>query len=151
MIVNTIWVSLIRLCNDMIQEMKDEGQAAPAFIDWEAHAATPELPNSDLLGPTAFALTEDEGGILEASFAIAASSYGEEHLFRHRYMIDKLFSRLRVEKQINLVHPETGHYAGKLIITDGTTMSPMSRANLRPFQFVQAQAVIQIAEGTGLA
>lgn len=143
MIVEVVWASIVRACNDLIDEIR----ADPAymsdlqFIDWENVVNEDELPNVDLLGPTSLGVFEESPNMISVSFSIAGSTYGEKkNLFRHRKLMGKIFERVRVLNKISLLHPTTGTPMGYLTVLDGMTLSPMTRSKLRPFQFVHVQA-----------
>ena len=137
-----VWASLVKFCQDFILKMKAEGISDDLqFIDWETHANWQELPNSDLIGPTSIGVWEDEK-IIHVTFAIAVSSYNEKNLFRHRRMIARVFDRMRTEKQISFYDLDSLDEAGKIIMIDGTTVPPMSRAEVRPWQFVQGEGLL---------
>jgi hypothetical protein len=145
MIVADVWGSIIKLTNDMILDLKsDYPYTDIRLIDWEAHANINELPDADLIGPTALAISEDEPEIFRVSFAMGVSTYQTDtNLFRMRDYLNRIFDRLRYDKQIDLYDANSAAKKGKLYVTTGTTLSPMTRAEVRPFQYVQVECLLE--------
>lgn len=147
-IYQNIWSSITVVANEIINELKlehphDEIQ----FIDWEAHANTPELPNSDLVGPTAVTFQEFEGEDIQVNFAMAVSTYGDDkNLFRHRDYVGLIFERLRPGRRFKYFDAHQSLQKSVFKITPGTLLAPMTQASLRPWQFVQAEAVLVPAQ-----
>lgn len=141
----SVWGSIINFSNILIAELKSvhpEGELE--LIDWESHANIMELPNNDLLGPTALTITEHSAQILEVNFSIAMSTYStDSNLFRHRDYLSKTFELLRPGKQLKIYDSVTALPQGYMIFTDGTLLAPMSRAETRPWQYVQASALLE--------
>ncbi len=140
----SVWASIVHLCREIISEAKTEYPNIEIdFIDWETHANIPELPDKDLIGPTALTITEDTPQMFEVSFAIAVSSYSsDKNLFRLRAYLSTIFDRLRVGKKIPIFDSETSQSIGYVIMQPGSMVSPMSRAESRPWQFVQVVGLL---------
>lgn len=142
MIVLDVWSSVVVLTNQLIDDFRERYPGTVIdFQDWEAGPTIKELPNCDLVGPTAITVSEPGPGFIEASFAIAVCSYGSD-LFRHRTMLSLIFERLRPEKQMPLYDAETATVKGYMAFTNGTLLAPMSKAEARPWQYVQVQALL---------
>lgn len=144
MLYQNIWSSITVLTQSLISELKiDHPNDEIEFIDWEAHANTPELPNKNLIGPTAVTFQEFEGEDVQVNFAIAASTYGDdENLFRHRAYVGRIFEALRPERRFQYFDAAQATEQSVFKITPGTLMAPMTQASLRPWQFVQAEALL---------
>lgn len=144
-IIPSIWGSIVNHCNTLIDDARIRYPDIPIeFIDWESHANIHELPNTDLIGPTAITVTELSSQMFEVNFAIAVSSYeSDKNLFRMRDYLSEAFESLRPNKQIGVYDSASAQKVGYLIFTDGTFMSPMSRAETRPWQFVQANGLLE--------
>jgi hypothetical protein len=144
-IIPSVWGSLVNFSNVLIADMRSQYTDIPIeFIDWEAHANIHELPDTDLIGPTALTITEVSPQIMEISFAIAASSFAsDKNLFRMRSYITEAYERLRVGKQIDIYNSDTAQKLGYLKLVDGTLLAPMSRAETRPWQYVQATGLLE--------
>lgn len=144
MMIEDVWASVVKVCQEIIQDVKDiypDNQVE--FVDWEAHANIAELPNCDLIGPTALSLTEQSPGLSDAVFAIAASTYGDDtNLFRQRKIMSMIFERMRPTKQMKIYDAGSALEKGFMVFTDGTTLVPMTRSEARPWQYVQAQALL---------
>lgn len=143
----SIWGSIVVLCNQIIQDAQTaHPEAEVGFVDWEAHANIEELPNMDLIGPTALVLMETSPQMFDVNFAIGVSTYAtDENLFRLRHYISMAFEKLRVGKQIPVYDSETATTIGYIKFVDGTGVMPMSRAVTRPWQYVQVQGVLDPA------
>ncbi len=141
----SIWGSIVAFCNAAIEEARLlHPEAKIQFIDWEAHANIEELPNCDLIGPTALVVMETSPQMFDVNFAIAVSTYqSDEHLFRHRHYLSMIFEKMRVGKQLPIYDDETAQEFGYLIFTDGTGVMPMTRAVTRPWQYVQVQGLLE--------
>lgn len=144
MIYKNLWGSVVSFTNDVIDAQR---LAYPDtdinFLDWEAHANIHELPNTDLIGSTAVTITEDEPEFFSVSFTLAMSSYADDNgLFRLRDYVNDVFMRLRPGSKIPYCDHQTAAQLGWLHITDGTIVMPMTRADIRPLQFVQCHATL---------
>lgn len=144
-IIPSVWGSIVNFSNAIVADMRIRyPDTKIEFIDWEAHANIHELPDTDLIGPTAITITEMSEQVLEVSFAIAVSSYEtDKNLFRMRAYLAEAFERMRAGKQLMIYDSETAAKLGYLVITPGTIMAPMSRAETRPWQFVQASGLLE--------
>lgn len=144
MIYENLWGSIVAFANDIIDDRK---QIYPnteiSYIDWEAHANIQELPNADLVGTTALAFTEEQEELFSVSFTIGVSTYADDaNLFRLRNIVGKVFSSLRPQQKIPYYDHQTLEQRGWLHLVPGTTILPMTRADVRPLQFVQCQAIL---------
>lgn len=139
--------SIIKVCQQLITEGIARYPDAPIqFVDWEAHANIQELPDVDALGLTALTITEMSPHFFEVSFAIAVSTYQtDKNLFRLRDYLSKIFELMRPEKQFKIYNSDTAQPLGFLIFTSGTMIAPMSRAEARPWQYVQAVGLLEPA------
>ena len=145
MITRNIWSSIVVLTKQLIAEMAAEyPNSKIEFIDWEAHANINELPNCDLVGPTAMTITEHSPSLVSVSFAIGVSTYQDDkNLFRHRDYIGRVFERLRPESTFSYFDSEASLVKSVLIATDGTMLSPMTKSESRPWQYVQCECLLQ--------
>lgn len=143
-IYSSVWGSVVNFANEVIGDMQYRyPDIGIEFIDWESHANILELPTKDLIGPMSLTLMETSPQFFEVSFTIAVSTYSDENLFRHRDYVGETFERMRPQKQIKVYDSETAAELGFLIMTEGTLLAPMSRADVRPFQYVQASALLE--------
>lgn len=144
-IVPSVWGSLIHFSNELINEARQTyGDIELQSIDWESHANIHELPDSDLIGPTALNITEDSPQMFEINFSVAVSSWKTDtNLFRMRHYLALAFERMRVGKQIAIYDSETAEKIGYMVMTNGTLLAPMSRAETRPWQYVQGSALLE--------
>ncbi|KQS84256.1 hypothetical protein [Rhizobium sp. Leaf383] len=120
------------------------------FIDWEAHANIFELPDHDLVGLTTLALTEDEPETFNGSFTIGISTFAsDKNLFRLRNYVGEAYRRMRPGSKIPFYDAEACKQTGWILVADGTTVMPMTRADARPLQFVQCSFVIDPITAVG--
>ena len=144
-IVPSVWGSLTHFSNELIAEFRNRyPDFQIEYIDWESHANIHELPDTDLVGPTAITITELSPQMLEVSFAIAVSTYADDkNLFRMRDYLAETFELVRPNKQLRIYDSATAAALGYLVLTDGTFLAPMSRAETRPWQYVQATGLLE--------
>lgn len=137
----SVWGSIVALINSIRQDANlAHPTATLGFIDWESHANIHELPETDLIGPTAITFNEISPQMFEVSFAIAVSTYAtDQNLFRLRDHISRIFERLRVNEQVDVRDSDTALKVGYLVITESAVL-PLTRAETRPFQYVQVSA-----------
>lgn len=144
MITDDVFASLKLFCDSIINEV----DPAVQYFDWDAHAAIQETPKQDVLGPMGLSFTADgdDNGVLDdIAFSIAVSCYGDDNLFRHRRLIGTIFHHLRPAKTIRLIDGETGMIKGKIVVTGPTMISPVTRAETRPLQFVHASGSLLLS------
>jgi len=145
MLATDVWGSIVKMSQSLIEEAQlAHPDVRFALMDWEGHANIMELPEMDLIGPTALNITEHTAQMVEVNFALAVSTYAsDEGLFRQREIISRAFERMRALKQVPLYDAATASKKGYMIFTDGTTILPMSRAEARPFQYVQGSCLLE--------
>jgi hypothetical protein len=151
MIYEDLHGSLIAFTNSVIDDRKLAYPDEPIeYIDWEAHANILELPDTDLIGTTAVTFTEDEPDLFTGSFSIGVSSYAsDKNLFRLRNYVGEVFRHLRPGDKIPYYDRETLVQRGWLYITNGTSVLPMTKADVRPLQFVQVNFAFDATTATG--
>lgn len=141
----SLWGSITALTNEIITEMAAaHPEATIQFVDWEAHANIEELPDVDLIGPTALTFMEITPEMWDVNFSIAASTYkSDENLFRMRHYMSHVFERLRPTRQVQIYDDLTAERFGYLVVTDGTGLMPMTRSTTRPWQYVQVNGLLE--------
>jgi hypothetical protein len=145
----SIWGSIVKHTQGLITELNTQWPLASIqFVDWEAHANIEELPDVDLIGPTALTFMEVSPQMYDVNFSIAVSTYKtDENLFRLRSCISKIYESLRPTKQVEIFENGTINSIGYLVCQDGTAILPMSRALTRPWQYVQVNGLLEPALG----
>lgn len=138
-----VWASLTVFVNQRITALKaDEPTLDLRYIDWES-SNIDELPDSDLIGPTAVTIEEESQEQIGITFAVGVSTYTNDmNLFRLRRIVGSVFEEMRPEKKIDFYNAGLAVQRSKLVILGGTMIAPMSRMNVRPWQFVQAAALL---------
>lgn len=140
-----VWTSIAAYINQQIQMIAANGitpEESMLMFDWEDHANIEEAPAKHLIGPASLALDEISNGIYSATFVIGVGSFNEEGLFVHRRMVDFLFKSLKSGTRLSVFDSETEQPYSWLKIVDGTAVAPMTRANTRALQFIQAEALV---------
>lgn len=136
MIISALWGSLVKMIkDDILVDLATLGYSFE-FIDWDKISNVQELRNVDLIGPTSFGSSSHQG-FVELAFSIGFSTVNDENLFRMRDAADLVFERLQPEKTFPIYDPSTLNQNGVVVFRDGTTLAPIARDELRPFQFVQ--------------
>lgn len=128
------------------------GQTLPdtwKHIDWEAHADIRNLPAEDLYGIHGFGAIADEGTDTLA-FTIALSSHDDKNLFRMRKAAAMLYELWRKPGlAIPMFDPDSTEKIGVLVVTDGTVLAPVGRAELRPYQTVNVHVKTALNDPAG--
>lgn len=133
--------SIKKLCVDLAAEFQTDGVATPVLIDWDEHADIHELPNGDLIGPAGCGITTD-GSMTEVVFAIGVSTMDDKGLFKLRKMIARIYDRLAPENQIDIYDAATATRVTWMVMARDTSVTPMTKAETRPYQFVEARGLI---------
>lgn len=142
-LVENLHSSITVFIQSIIEDRKVAHPGVPIeFVDWEAHANIHELPDTDLIGPTALALTEDEPQFFSGSTTIGVSTFSsDKNLFRLRNFVGRVFNQIRPGSKIPLYDQEACVQIGWIHVVGGTAMLPMTRADARPLQFVQCNFI----------
>ncbi|TPJ51672.1 MULTISPECIES: hypothetical protein [unclassified Mesorhizobium] len=140
-----VWTSVAAYVNQQIQ-MIAANDITPLesmqMFDWEAHANIEEAPALHLIGPASLAIDELSNGIYSATFVIGVGSFKDDGLFVHRAMVDFLFKSLKSGTRLSVFDSKTEQPYSWLKIVDGTSVAPMTKANTRALQFIQAEALV---------
>lgn len=140
------WASVVVWTRTFIEDLvvKYPDMEGLSFIDWETHGNTPELPNSDLMGPLSIQITEYEKEMFHFSIAIGVSCYtNDDSVFRQRIIVSEIFDRLRATRQIPLYDHAENRLTSVIQMTSGTFVAPMTEITVRPFQMVQCSGLLQ--------
>ena len=145
MIYSNAWTSITVLTNQIITELKTlHGPTIPIeYFDWDAHATAHELPNADLVGPLAISITMDSVDMYTVNFSIGVSTYAsDKNLFRQRDYVSRIFEKMKSRETIDYYNADIASQVSKLVMTDGTMVAPMSKAEIRPWQYIQGEALL---------
>ncbi|RUU78135.1 hypothetical protein [Mesorhizobium sp. M7A.F.Ca.MR.362.00.0.0] len=140
-----VWTSVAAYVNQQIQMIAANGITpleSMQMFDWEAHANIEEAPALHLIGPASLAIDELSNGIYSATFVIGVGSFKDDGLFVHRKMVDFLFKSLKSGTRLSVFDSTTEQPYSWLKIVDGTSVAPMTKANTRALQFIQAEALV---------
>jgi hypothetical protein len=144
MIYENAWASVVVFAQQLVAEVKALNPGVLIeFCDWDAHANMMELPNADLIGPLSLAVTEHSTDMISVSFAIGVSTYvSDKNLFRQRDYIARAFEKMKAQQKITYYDAQSASQESVLVMTNGTTATPMSKAEVRPWQYVQGEALL---------
>lgn len=146
MIADNIRGSIIKFTNGLITDINALNSTSFQFVDWDTHANMHEIPQVDLLGPNALAWRADDT-FCEITVAIGVSTINDANLFKSWGAISYIFEKLLPKKTIPFYESSTQVVRSYMIVVDGTTVAPMSRAEIRPYQFVQASLLLETSFG----
>jgi hypothetical protein len=137
------WSSATVFVNGIITRVREETPGIDLrYIDWES-ANTSELPDADLIGPTALTIEDFGQDQIQVTFAVGVSTYtNDTNMFRHRMIVGEVFEAMRPESKIDFYDADLAIQQSKLVVTAGTLVAPMSRMNVRPWQYVQAATLL---------
>lgn len=144
MLTTDAWASVTVLANNLIDQMKLLHPGADIqYHDWDAGINEAELPECDLVGPTALSVSEYDPEHVEINFAIGYSTYtNDTSLFRLRSFGGVVFEALRPQRHFDFYNSDLALQESRVIITPGTLLAPMTRMTARPWQYVQAAGLL---------
>lgn len=130
--------SLIKFCQDQIALASTSGISTDlAFINLDAQANITELPATDLLGLAAFAVDADRGtDVVHVAFGVLM--YQDTNMFRHMALVDQIFRRLTNDTPLDLYRSTDSEKIGWMVTLVGTSVLPVTRAETRALQYLQA-------------
>lgn len=132
--------SMVRFCSNFASEMKAAGVADLQVVDFDAHADMDSLPSSDIIGPSGFSLTSDEGNHeIDCRFGI--STFEDVNNFRLYRMLNRLYKLLEPDSMIPIYDAETGQQLGVAKLMNGTRLLGVAKTKLRPLAFIQTSMV----------
>lgn len=138
-----IWASIVRFIQDEREAMNLVGTLDNAeYIEWDAHANINDLPSADLIGPRAFSVTQEDN-IYIIHCAIGIATFNEENLFRLRKASARIFDKVSKNRSISVYDVDTEIEYNQMVITDGTHLAPVARADVRALQFIQFEALLE--------
>lgn len=139
-----ITTSLVKLINDFRTTNAPEA----AYIDWDAHAQISELPTEGaLMGPAGAGIAEEEDGI-HVVFSFGVSTYQDPNLFRLRELSSELFGLVAPGSTIPIYDHAAIEAGGDIVpvswmvVTTPVALTPVTKAELRSVQFVEANALL---------
>lgn len=140
-VYDNVVVSLIKF----VQEFIAEHDPTAVYVDWDAHAQISELPkDGTLIGPAGCGLSHEEVN-REVVFGFGISTDQDPNLFRLRRLISKLYGRLQPAMTIPVYDHKTGEVASWMVLKTPVEIMPVTKAELRSVQFVNATALLNPA------
>lgn len=134
---NNIAQSIIKFAVDFV-----EAHPGCQFLDWDEHANIHELPESDLAGPAGIGMVDEGGGLYSIVFSIGVSTQNDPSLFRLRQMMSELYGLLSPGQQIALYDHEQNAPLSWMIVQSPVAVTPVTRTEVRPLQFIELQATV---------
>lgn len=136
--------SLQKWCLDKIATMQTSHPGLQD-IDWDAHSELHELPSCDLLGTAGLGMVREQA-FFEIAFSIGMSTFGDTNLFRIREMASTVFGDLQPLAKVPIYR--SANYVsgdpplGWMIVQSPVMITPISRAETRVLQFLNARATL---------
>ncbi len=144
LVYENAWTSITMLCNEIIADLQARNTGVTIdYFDWDTHATANELPDADLVGPLAIAVVQHSVDLYAVNFSIGVSTYASDHnLFRQRNYIARIYEKMLAQETIPYWDAESVSHVSQLVMTDGSMVAPMAKAELRPWQYVQGEAML---------
>lgn len=135
---NNVVQSLTKWIRDFAAEKAPDAE----YVNWDEHATIEELPKDNILyGPAGCGLTEDEEGIsIVFSFGFAVNK--DPNLFMLTKLMSSLYGRLRPKTRIPIYDHDSTQEISALIIRTPVEIVPVSKAEIRSMQFVNASGLL---------
>ena len=73
-------------------------------------------------------------------FGFGVSTENDSGLFTLRTAISRIYDDMEPERTLDVYNGDTAELIGHMVLLYNTTVQPMSKAETRPFQFVEAIA-----------
>lgn len=133
-IYRNIHASIMRFCNDFIEEM-DPHDITLKFVNFDAHEEITEFPDGDLVGFGDFALQIDaEFSTVICSFGITTQN--DPNNVRHAIAMDYLLEKLMPLEKIMVRNAETGEEIGWMVVSGDVSVLAPTKTDTRAVQFV---------------
>jgi hypothetical protein len=127
--MKNIYASLTSFTQDFIA-----GRPHPAtFVDFDNHAEEVTLPDGDLIGLRGLSV-DTSGTTMTIMVMFCVSTVDDTNLFRHRDIVDALFTKLLPTKSLSFLDADNGVALGYLKVADGTQVLPIAKATTRSIQ-----------------
>lgn len=142
--------STVKAVVDLIAELKNEGLSGDLQyeeLDARVELRDGELPPTDIMGVTQFAIVEIEARIWQIHFMVAVSTITDPNLFRLRALSNAVFERFGAGAQMTYHDAETTEAKSWIQVIPGTAVIPTHRVETRPFRFIQVQALLDPLQG----
>lgn len=121
--------SLLKLVQDTVTPLTLDQPVT--VINFDAHSSLQELPTGDLAGPAGFNLTNLGQGHYELAFAVNVATQQDEDNFRLTDIVDAIYLRLSPESRFDVFDHRSGSKIGHAVVEEGTSASPVNRAEAR--------------------
>ena len=142
-------LSIIKFTQGFITQARSDNVSSDLdFINLDAHAEILEWPATDLIGLQGFAISTDEG-MHEITAALHVMTLNDPNLFRHYELLDRLFEALKPTNKLKLYSAQTALERSWMVVTNGTSVLPVGRAETRTLQPVHF--TLEVNPGPGVA
>lgn len=138
-------VSLIAFAKTIADDVQS---FAPTIqhIDFDTFAEPNLLPETDLVGPFQFDMS-DEGQLISARTMFVVSTVSDLNLFRLNKIVGAAYSKLRPDMSIPLIDASNGSELGRLYIQEGVSVMPLDYSSNRPMKAIAVGLKSTLASG----
>jgi hypothetical protein len=126
---NNVKVSLFKFCTTFGPTL--------TLYNFDAYTANTTLPEADLIGLKGLSMDVNGHLLTIRTWVGVSTDEADINLFRLDPRAGDLFEALKPGTEIDALNADTGAVVGKLIVMDGTTLSPTFKASNRPLKFVE--------------
>lgn len=119
--------STVRMIVDTIRDLPGE----PQYYEFDAHAESMDLPNSDLVGLVAFSCTENDQ-FHDLTFGVVVMTVQDPGLTRSTDYVDAFYRRLQAHAKWPMFDDDGSPTGFEAVAFDGIAASPMGRVDMRP-------------------
>lgn len=112
-------------------------------VDARKELADGELPPTDIVGVTQFAMAQLDSHMWEIHFIVAVSTVNDLNLFRLRELTNEFYDHYSGNgRQLTYYDAESAEEKSWIYVLPQTQTLPTHRVETRPFRFVQVQALL---------
>lgn len=135
--ISIIGKSLVRRCNDLLDEISSTTGHQVEYWSWETRADEDKLPKKTLIGLDNFMFSEDDG-LWVVRCAIGLSTYQDFNLHKELEILDPIYDALHIGERVALRDPLSGAEFDQLVVTD-FEITPMVQSMLRNYRTVNLE------------
>lgn len=137
-IYNNIVQSVVKLSLNFIAS----DAPTAGYFDFDSHANSDEMPAADILiGPAGVGMVHEEDGV-HVVFALGVATRNDPNLFILRKLISGLYGAVRPTTRLAIYDQTTALPVSWMVTTTPVAVTPMTKAELRSYQFVEVRALI---------
>lgn len=133
-IISTIYKSLVRSVNDLIDVVASETGEPCAYWAFESRADEDKMPPITVLGVDGFTFHENKG-LWMIRAGISLSTRNDRNNHEEAEILDIVHRLFGYHQKVALRHPETGEVFSELYVTEFDVM-PMGQSELRNYRTI---------------